>query len=162
MKTSQFRQGKKLIQAWIPEDLLINACGISKKGFSETIVESLNHYVKSNKSNLELAIERYNNLILEATRLKTQIDELTNLNLGEVRKEIEKEILNENTPKIKELSEKERTANWEAKIKPLLKKKIAEYGIDNVLNDERMMDNFSKGLCISTGELKVKISTELV
>ncbi|NMC75964.1 MAG: hypothetical protein GYA60_01505, partial [Candidatus Methanofastidiosa archaeon] len=56
--------------------------------------------------------------------------------------------------------EKERNEIWEGKIKPLLKKKISEFGIDSVLTDERLLTNFSKGLGISTGELKEKISTE--
>ena len=47
----------------------------------------------------------------------------------------------------------------EGKIKPLLKRKISESGID-VLSDERLINNFSNGLGISTGELKEKISIE--
>jgi len=60
----------------------------------------------------------------------------------------------------RELSEKERNEIWEGKIKPLLKRKISEVGFEQVIKDERMLDNFSKGLSISTGQLKEKISTE--
>jgi len=162
MKTSQFRHGKKLIQAWIPEEVLSKACNISMKGFTETIVESLILYIKSNKSDLELAIERYEAVTSEATRLKIQIDELTNKNLGNIKKEIQNDIVFRIKTESKQLSEKERQMLWDGKIKPFLKKKISESGVQNVLVDERLLNNFSKSMGISTGELKEKISTELV
>ena len=160
MGKSQLRYGKRLIQAWLPEDLLNRCCTVSTKGFTETITEALNQYAERNKSELELLESQYESAILEATRLKAKIDELTKINLKETKIEIDKGIGPKNKHIERQLSEKERNEIWEGKIKPLLKKKISESGIDSVLTDERLLTNFSKGLGISTGELKEKISTE--
>ena len=160
MGKSQLRYGKRLIQAWLPEDLLDRCCTVSTKGFTETITEALNQYAERNKSELELLESQYESSILEATRLKAKIDELTKTNLKETKIEIDKSIGPKNKHIERQLSEKERNEIWEGKIKPLLKKKISEFGIDSVLTDERLLTNFSKGLGISTGELKEKISTE--
>jgi hypothetical protein len=160
MGKSQLRYGKRLIQAWLPEDLLDRCCTVSTKGFTETITEALNQYAERNKSELELLESQYESAILEATRLKAKIDELTKINLKETKIEIDKSIGPKNKHIERQLSEKERNEIWEGKIKPLLKKKISEFGIDSVLTDERLLTNFSKGLGISTGELKEKISTE--
>ena len=160
MGKSQLRYGKRLIQAWLPEDLLNRCCTVSTKGFTETITEALNQYAERNKSELELLESQYESAILEATRLKAKIDELTKINLKETKIEIDKSIGPKNKHIERQLSEKERNEIWEGKIKPLLKKKISESGIDSVLTDERLLTNFSKGLGISTGELKEKISTE--
>ena len=160
MGKSQLRYGKRLIQAWLPEDLLNRCCTVSTKGFTETITEALIQYVKNNKSELELLESQYESAILEATRLKAKIDELTKINLKETKIEIDKGIKHTNKNIERQLSEKERNEIWEGKIKPLLKKKISESGIDSVLTDERLLTNFSRGLGISTGELKEKISTE--
>jgi len=160
MGKSQLRYGKRLIQAWLPEDLLNRCCTVSTKGFTETITEALNQYAERNKSELELLESQYESAILEATRLKAKIDELTKINLKETKIQIDKGIKNTNKHVERQLSEKERNEIWEGKIKPLLKKKISESGIGSVLTDERLLTNFSKGLGISTGELKEKISTE--
>ncbi len=160
MGKSQLRYGKRLIQAWIPEDLLNRCCAVSTKGFTETITEALNQYAERNKSELELAKDKYESAILEATRLKAEIDELTKINLKETKKEIDKEIFPKNKTIEKQLTEIEKQKLWEFTVWPIIKKKISEAGIDNVLNDQRVLDNFSKGLCISTGELKEKICTE--
>ncbi|HNR44673.1 MAG TPA: hypothetical protein PKH80_05855 [Methanofastidiosum sp.] len=160
MGKSQLRYGKRLIQAWLPEDLLNRCCTVSTKGFTETITEALNQYAERNKSELELLESQYESAILEATRLKAKIDELTKINLKETKIQIDKGIKNTNKHVERQLSEKERNEIWEGKIKPLLKKKISESGIGSVLSDERLLNNFSKGLGISTGELKEKISTE--
>ena len=160
MGKSQLRYGKRLIQAWLPEDLLNRCCAVSTKGFTETITEALNQYAERNKSELELLESQYESAILEATRLKAKIDELTKINLKDTKIQIDKGIKNTNKFVERQLSEKERNEIWEGKIKPLLKKKISESGIDSVLSDERLINNFSKGLGISTGELKEKISTE--
>lgn len=160
MGKSQLRYGKRLIQAWLPEDLLNRCCTVSTKGFTETITEALNQYAERNKSELELLESQYESAILEATRLKAKIDELTKINLKETKIQIDKGIKNTNKHVERQLSEKERNEIWEGKIKPLLKKKISESGIDSVLSDERLLNNFSNGLGISTGELKEKISTE--
>jgi len=130
------------------------------KGFTETITEALNQYAERNKSELEMLESQYESAILEATRLKAKIDELTKTNLKETKIEIDKSIGPKNKYIERQLSEKERNEIWEGKIKPLIKKKISEFGIDSVLTDERLLTNFSKGLGISTGELKEKISTE--
>ena len=160
MGKSQLRYGKRLIQAWLSEDLLNRCCTVSTKGFTETITEALTQYAERNKSELELLESQYESAILEATRLKAKIDELTKINLKETKIQIDKGIKNTNKHVERQLSEKERNEIWEGKIKPLLKKKISESGIDSVLTDERLLTNFSKGLGISTGELKEKISTE--
>ncbi len=160
MGKSQLRYGKRLIQAWLPEDLLEKAYAISMKGLTETITDALKQYIEMNKSELELAKSKYESAILEATRLKAKIDELTKINLKETKIEIDKSIGPKNNHIERQLSEKEHNEIWEGKIKPLLKKKISEFGIDSVLTDERLLTNFSKGLGISTGELKEKISTE--
>ncbi|MEN6379351.1 MAG: hypothetical protein ABFD15_07215 [Methanofastidiosum sp.] len=160
MGKSQLRYGKRLIQAWLPEDLLNRCCTVSTKGFTETITEALNQYAERNKSELELLESQYESAILEATRFKAKIDELTKINLKETKIQIDKGIKNTNKHVERQLSEKERNEIWEGKIKPLIKKKISESGIDSVLSDERLLNNFSKGLGISTGELKEKISTE--
>ena len=160
MGKSQLRYGKRLIQAWLPEDLLNRCCTVSTKGFTDTITEALNQYAERNKSELELLESQYESAILEATRLKAKIDELTKINLKETKIQIDKGIKNTNKHVERQLSEKERNQIWEGKIKPLLKKKISESGIDSVLSDERLLNNFSNGLGISSGELKEKISTE--
>jgi len=160
MGKSQLRYGKRLIQAWLPEDLLDRCCTVSTKGFTETITEALNQYAERNKSELEMLESQYESAILEATRLKAKIDELTKINLKETKIEIDNSIGPKNKHIERQLSEKERNEIWEGKIKPLLKRKISEFGIDSVLTDERLLTNFSKGLGISTGELKEKISTE--
>ena len=159
MGTSQVRYGKRLIQAWISEDLLESCYTISMKGLTETVTEALNYYTKSNKSELELAQERYESVILEATRLKAKIDELTKNKLKETKKEIDKEISPKNKPIENQLTEEELQKRWEFTIWPIVKKKITENGIENVLNDQRFLNNFSKALCISTAELKEKIRT---
>jgi len=160
MGKSQLRYGKRLIQAWLPEDLLNRCCTVSTKGFTDTITEALNQYAERNKSELELLESQYESAILEATRFKAKIDELTKINLKETKIQIDKGIKNTNKHVERQLSEKERNQIWEGKIKPLLKKKISESGIDSVLSDERLLNNFSNGLGISSGELKEKISTE--
>jgi len=160
MGKSQLRYGKRLIQAWLPEDLLEKAYAISMKGFTDTITEALKQYIEMNKSELELAKDKYESAILEATRLKAEIDELTKINLKETKKEIYKEISPKNKAEEKQLTEIEKQKLWEFTVWPIIKKKISEVGMDNVLNDQRVLDNFSKGLCISIGELKEKICTE--
>ena len=160
MGKSQLRYGKRLIQAWLPEDLLEKAYAISMKGLTETITDALKQYIEMNKSELELAKDKYESAILEATRLKAEIDELTKINLKETKKEIYKEISPKNKAEEKQLTEIEKQKLWEFTVWPIIKKKISEAGIENVLNDQRVLDNFSKGLCISTGELKEKICTE--
>mgnify|MGYP006876613586 FL=1 len=127
------------------------------KGATETIIEALNSYINTNKSELELTQERYEALILEATRLKAKIDELTKIKLKETKKEIDKEISPKNKAIENQLTEEERQKRWEFTIWPIVKKKITENGIENVLNDKRIINNFSNALCISTGELKEKI-----
>jgi len=154
---SNLRYGKRLVQAWVPEELISKALKISGKSNSEILIESLTHYINQNKSELELAQERYESLILEATRTKAKIDELTKINLKEYKKELDNAIVPKNKDKERQLSEKEKQDLWEFKIWPHVKKKISEAGFDNVIMDERMLDNFSKGLCISTPELKEKI-----
>ncbi len=129
------------------------------KGLTETIREALNYYSKSNKSELELTQERYETVILEATRLKAKIDELTKNKLKETKKEIDKEISPKNKAVENQLTEEEQQKRWEFTIWPIVKKKITENGIENVLNDQRFLNNFSKALCISTAELKEKIRT---
>ncbi len=160
MKNESHRRGKRLVQAWVDAELVEKALALSGKTASATLLEAMTLFTKKNRTELEMAQERYESIILEATRLKARIDEMTNNNLTEVRKEILKEIVPKNKQIKRELSEKERNEIWEAKIKPLLKRKISEVGFEQVIKDERMLDNFSKGLSISTGELKEKISTE--
>jgi len=157
MGKSQVRYGKRLVQAWVPEGLLESSYTISMKGATETIIEALNSYINTNKSELELTQERYESLILEATRLKAKIDELTKIKLKETKKEIDKEISPKNKIIENQLTEEERQKRWEFTIWPIVKKKITENGIENVLNDQRIINNFSKALCISTGDLKEKI-----
>ncbi len=161
MKTTQFRHGKKLIQAWIPEEVLSKACNISMKGFTETIVEALGVYAEKHKSELEKLENQYESLILEATIIKAKINEFKEKKLKESKKEIDKDISNKNKEIEKQLTEEDLQKRWKFTIWPIIKKKISEQGLDNVISDERMLNNFSKGLCISTGELKEKISTEL-
>ncbi len=160
MKNSHLRYGKRLVQAWIPEDLLEKSCAISGKGLTDTITEALDMYSKSGKSVLEVAQERYEASVIESARLKTLLEDLNKKYLQNAKKEVEKDIESKNNPGIKQMTEKERNEIWEVKIKPILKRKISEVGFEQVIRDERMLDNFSKGLCISTGELKEKISTE--
>lgn len=157
MGKSQVRYGKRLVQAWVPEGLLESSYTISMKGATETIIEALNCYIKTNKSELELAQERYDILILEATRLKAKIDELTRIKLKETKKEIDKELGPKNKDNETQLTQEELSKRWEFTIWPIVKKKISEHGIDNVLNDERIINNFARALCISTGEMKEKI-----
>ena len=157
MGKSQVRYGKRLVQAWVPEGLLESSYTISMKGPTETIIEALNCYINTNKSELELTQERYDALILEATRLKAKIDELTRIKLKETKKEIDKEVSPKKKLIGKLLTEEERQKRWEFTIWPIVKKKITENGIENVLNDQRLINNFSKALCISTAELKEKI-----
>jgi len=161
MKNSHFRHGKRLVQAWVPEDLVEKSCAVSGKGLTDTINEALDMFSKSGKSVLEITQERYEESIIESARLKTVLEELKKKELQNVKKELEKEIESKNNFQIKQLSEKEFNEIWDAKIKPLIKRKISEQGFDSVISDERMLTNFSGALCISTGELKEKISTEL-
>jgi len=154
---SQLRYGKRLVQAWLPEDLLDRCCEISSKGFTETITESLTQYAEKNKSELDQLESQYESIILEATRIKAKIDEFTNKDLKETKKEIDKKIGPKNKPVEKQLTEKELQKRWEFTIWPIVKKKISEQGFEKVIGDERMLDNFSKGLSISTAELKEKI-----
>ena len=160
MGKSHIRYGKRLIQAWIPEDLLDRCCEISSKGFTETITEALFQYVEKNKSELEQLENQYEGVILEATRIKAKIDELTKKDLKETKKEINKKVGPKIKAKERQLTEEERDKRWEFSIWPIVKKKISEQGFENVISDERMLKNFSNGLGISTGELKEKISTE--
>ena len=160
MNNGTLRYGKRLVQGWVPGELVEKALGISKKKISETLIEALTQYVKNNRSELEMLESQYESVILEATRLKAKIDELTKTILKETKIEIDKSIGPKNKHIERQLSEKELNEIWEGKIKPLLKRKISEFGIDSVLTDERLLTNFSKGLGISTGELKEKISTE--
>lgn len=157
MGKSHIRCGKRLVQAWISEDLLESSYIISMKGLTDTITEALNCYINSNKSELELTQERYESLILEATRLKAKIDELTKIKLKETKKEIDKDISPKNKVIETQLTEEERQKRWEFTIWPIVKKKITENGIENVLNDQRIINNFSRALCISTGEMKERI-----
>ena len=87
---SQLRYGKRLVQAWLPEDLLDRCCEISSKGFTETITESLTQYAEKNKSELDQLESQYESIILEATRIKAKIDEFTKKDLKETKKEIDK------------------------------------------------------------------------
>ena len=80
-----------------PEDLLDRCCEISSKGFTETITEALFQYVEKNKSELEQLESQYEGVILEATRIKAKIDELTKKDLKETKKEINNKV----GPKIK-------------------------------------------------------------
>jgi restriction endonuclease len=136
---------------------LEKAYAVSTKGFTETITEALDQYIKNNKSELELLEDHYESLILEATRLKAKIDELTKKNLKLYKKEVNNNIEPKNKANERQLTDKERQKLWEFTIWPIVKKKISEVGIEKVISDERMLTNFSKGLCISTGELKEKI-----
>ena len=56
------------------------------------------------------------------------------------------------------MTEEEREKRWGIfHLAYTSEEKISEHGFENVINDERMLQNFSKGLRISTGELKEKI-----
>lgn len=157
MNNEGMRGDKRLVQAWVDCDLMNRALFISTKNVSSTLVDALNHYTNSNKSELELAQDRYESLILEATRLKAKIDEFTKKNLKETKKEIDKEIVPEIMAHERQSTDKELQKRWEFRIWPIIKKKISEVGIENVINDQRMLNNFSKGLCITNEELKEKI-----
>ncbi len=157
MPKSQFRCGKKLVQAWIPEDLLEGIFRVSKKGITEIVIESLDLYLNNSKSEKQQAEERYNNALLETATAKAELDRINQL---EIDNNIEKEklaIKNKKEPISSDINEKELNERWEYKIWPHIKRKISEVGFEQVIRDERMLDNFSKGLCISTGELKEKI-----
>lgn len=157
MKNNCIRGDKRIVQAWVDCDLMSKALFISTKNVTGTLTDALDLYVKSNKSELLLAQERYESVILEATRLKVKIDELTKKNLKETKKEIDNEVSPKKKEIEKQLTEEDLQKRWEFTIWPIIKKKISEQGFDNVINDERLLNNFSKGLCISTGELKEKI-----
>ncbi len=161
MTRGQFRYGKKLIQAWVPEDLLERIFRVSKKGITEIVIESLDLYLNNCKSEKEQAEERYNNALLETATAKAELDKINKI---EIDNKIIKEklaIKNKREPFSSDINEKELNERWELKIRPLIKKKISVLGFDKVISDERMLNNFSRALCISTGELKEKISTEL-
>ena len=108
--------------------------------------------VKKDKGVSKIKIKKY-----FSPYLKAKIDEFTKNDLKETKKEIDKEV----GPKIKaiekQLTEEELTKRWEFTIWPIVKKKISEQGFEKVIGDDRMLENFSKGLCISAGELKEKI-----
>jgi len=87
MPKSQFRCGKKLVQAWIPEDLLEGIFRVSKKGITEIVIESLDLYLKNSKSEKQQAEERYNNALLEAATAKAELDRINKL---EIDNKIEK------------------------------------------------------------------------
>jgi len=157
VKNNGIRGDKRIVQAWVDCDLMNKALFISMKNVTGTLVDALDLYVKSNKSELLLSQERYESIILEATRLKAKIDELTMKNLKETKKEIDKEVSPKNKEIEKQLTEEDLQKRWELTIWPIIKKKISEQGFDNVISDERMLKNFSGALCISTGELKEKI-----
>lgn len=161
MTKSQFRYGKKLIQAWVPEDLLESSCFISKKNVTETVTEALIFYIKGNKTELELAEERFKAALNEMAESKAHLDKVKEKLINNDKKEKQNNAEIKKEIELRKLSEKEKQETWELKIKPLIKKKISASGIQSVLDDERMLNNFSRALCISTGELKEKISTEM-
>jgi len=154
---SQFRYGKKLAQAWVPEELLEKALKLSKRSLTETIVISIETYLKSGKSEKELAQERLNAALLEAAEAKAELDEINKRESDNIAKEKRNPIKIHKTPTSKDLSEKERNDIWEQKMWPHIKKKISEHGIEKVVKDERLLSNFSKSLSMTNDELKEKI-----
>lgn len=157
MPKTQFRYGKKLVQAWVPEDLLERALKLSRRNLSETVLISIETYVKSGKSEKELAQERLNAALLEAAKAKAELDEINKKESHNIAKEKEKSTKIHKKPLSNDSIEKELNNRWELTIWPIIKKKISEQGLDVVINDERMLENFSRGLRISTAELKEKI-----
>ncbi len=154
---SQFRYGKKLAQAWIPEELLEKALKLSKRSLTDTIIISIETYVKSCKTEKELAQERLNAALLEAAEAKAELDEINKRESDNIAKEKLEPIKIHKTPISKNLSEKERKDIWEQKMWPHIKKRISEHGIEKVVNDEHLLSNFSKSLGMTNDELKEKI-----
>ncbi|KYC44304.1 MAG: hypothetical protein APG12_01735 [Candidatus Methanofastidiosum methylothiophilum] len=146
-----------MVQAWIPEDLLEKALKLSKGSLTETILLSIETYVKSGKSEKELAQERLNAALLEAAEAKAELDEINKRESNNLAKEKEEPIKIHKTPISKNLSEKECNDIWEQKMWPHIKKKISEHGIEKVVNDEHLLSNFSKSLGVTNDELKEKI-----
>ena len=157
MPKTQFRYGKKLVQAWIPEDLLEKALKLSKRSLTGTILISIETYVKSGKSEKESVQERLNAALLDAAEAKAELDEINKIESDNIAKEKEMPIKTHKTPIFKNLSEKERNDTWEQKMWPHIKKKISEHGIEKIINDERLLSNFSKSLGMTNDELKEKI-----
>ncbi|MFA5559561.1 MAG: hypothetical protein WDA59_08970 [Methanofastidiosum sp.] len=160
MPKSQFRYGKKLVQAWIPEEVLEQIHRVSKSSLSQVLIESLYLYLKNSKSEKELAEERYQKSLLETETAKAELDRINKLEIDNNIKKEELAIKIKKDASSDNLSEREFKERWEIKIWPHIKRKISEVGFEQVIKDERMLDNFSKGLSISTGQLKEKISTE--
>lgn len=160
MPKSQFRYGKKLVQAWIPEEVLEQIHRVSKSSLSQVLIESLYLYLKNSKSEKELAEERYQKSLLETETAKAELDRINKLKIDNNIKKEELAIKIKKDASSDNLSEREFKERWEIKIWPHIKRKISEVGFEQVIKDERMLDNFSKGLSISTGQLKEKISTE--
>jgi len=160
MPKSQFRYGKKLVQAWIPEEVLEQIHRVSKSSLSQVLIESLYLYLKNSKSEKELAEERYQKSLLETETAKAELDRINKLEIDNNIKKEELAIKIKKDASSDNLSEREFKERWEIKIWPHIKRKISEVGFEQVIKDERMLDNFSNGLSISTGQLKEKISTE--
>lgn len=146
-----------MIQAWVPEKLLEKALKLSKRSLTETILLSIETYVKSGKSEKELAQERLNAALLEAAEAKAELDEINKRESDNIVKEKEEPIKIHKKPISKNLSEKERNDIWEQKMWPHIKKKISEHGFEKVINDDHLLSNFSKSLSMTNDELKEKI-----
>jgi len=73
-----------LAQAWVPEELLEKALKLSKRSLTETIVISIETYLKSGK---ELAQERLNAALLEAAEAKAELDEINKRERDNIAKE---------------------------------------------------------------------------
>ena len=77
---------------------------------------------------------------------------MTKINLKETKIQIDKGIKNTNKHVERQLSEKSAMKSGKRRLTSS-KKEIYESGIDSIISDERLINNFS-GLGISTGELK--------
>lgn len=104
-----------------------------------------------------MAQERFNAALLETAKAKAELDEITQRERDNTVKEKELPIKINKEPISRILSEKEYKEIWEGKMWPLVRKKISENGIEKVINDERLLSNFSRSLGISNEELKEKI-----
>ncbi|HQF90209.1 MAG TPA: hypothetical protein PLU96_06915 [Methanofastidiosum sp.] len=76
-----------MAQAWVPEELLEKALKLSKRSLTETIVISIETYLKSGKSEKELAQERLNAALLEAAEAKAELDEINKRERDNIAKE---------------------------------------------------------------------------
>ena len=137
--------------------MLEKALKLSKRSLTDTIVLSIETYLKSCKTEKELAQERLNAALLEAAEAKAELDEITREENDNAVKEMKSEIKMRKEPDLRNIGQKERKDMWEEKMWPHIKKKISEEGIEKVVNDERLLSNFSKSLGISNEELKEKI-----